>query len=139
MTTRLHGFVVAAVWFTISTATAQETARVSVDSLGQQSNAISAACAISADGRFVAFQSDASNLVAGDTNGLSDVFVRDRQNGTTERVSVSSNGAQADSSSGHAAISADGRWVAFYSYATNLVAGDTNGYADVFVRDRLTG
>ena len=90
--------------------------------------------AISADGRFVAFDSEATNLVPGDTNDASDVFVRDRQTGTTRRVSVSSGGAQGNGASFDPAISADGRFVAFNSDATNLVPGDTNGAADVFVR-----
>ena len=92
--------------------------------------------AISADGRFVAFDSFASNLVAGDTNGVVDVFVRDRVAGATERVSVSSSGAQANGSVS-AAMSADGRFVAFSS---DLVAGDTlEDLDDVFVRDRVAG
>jgi Tol biopolymer transport system component len=99
---------------------------------------------ISADGRFVAFESDAPDLVPGDTNGVSDVFVKDLQTGQVERVSVDSTGAQAVPGSGAAgshrpAISADGRYVAFDSTATNLVPGDTNGFADVFVHDRQTG
>jgi Tol biopolymer transport system component len=95
--------------------------------------------AISADGRFVVFSSVASNLVAGDTNGSSDVFVRDLLAGTTQRVSVSSSGEQANGGSGGAAISADGRFVVFTSAASNLVAGDTNGRSDVFVRDLVAG
>ena len=95
--------------------------------------------AISADGRFVAFASDASNLVPGDTNGTLDVFVRDRQTGTTRRVSVGPGGVQGNGDSFDPAISADGRFVAFTSDATNLVPGDTNGASDVFVRDRQTG
>ena len=83
--------------------------------------------AISADGRFVAFISDATNLVPGDTNGRYDVFVRDRQTGTTRRVSVGPGGVQGNGDSFDPAISADGRFVAFDSYATNLVPGDTNG------------
>ena len=96
---------------------------------------------ISADGRYVAFESDASNLVPGDTNGVPDTFVRDRLSGTTERVSVSTDGEQANDTSTDygTSISADGRYVAFYSYAINLVPGDTNGVPDVFVRDRLAG
>ncbi len=115
------------------------TERVSVDSGGAQGNNYSGyyGISISADGRFVAFHSDATNLVAGDTNGFSDVFVRDRLSGTTERVSVDSGGAQGiNGGSSSASISADGRFVAFDSYATNLVSGDTNGHRDVFVRDR---
>jgi Tol biopolymer transport system component len=122
----------------------QTTERVSVDSAGAPGNHQSIAPAISADGRFVAFASVSSNLVADDTNGFQDIFVRDRRSGTTERVSVSSAGVQADKSSGPGfgtgiAISADGRYVAFASGATNLVAEDTNGLTDVFVHDRATG
>ncbi len=116
------------------------TERVSVDSAGAQGNNGSQYSSISADGRFVAFWSLSSNLVAGDTNGSADIFVRDRQSGTTDRVSVDSGGAQGNGSCGFAlSISADGRFVAFWSYATNLVAGDTNGYPDVFVHDRQSG
>jgi WD40 repeat protein len=115
------------------------TERVSVDSSGAQADNASFKSSISADGRFVAFDSYASNLVAGDTNGWTDVFVRDRQNGTTERVSTRSTGKQANGGSNRPAISADGRFVAFSSYASNLVTGDTNGKWDVFVKDRQTG
>jgi Tol biopolymer transport system component len=93
------------------------------------------------DGRFVAFDSFASDLVAGDSDGTRDVFVRDRLTGTTERVSLSSGGAQDDAfndGSSVPAISADGRYVAFVSAATNFVTGDSNGAADVFLRDRAT-
>ena len=83
--------------------------------------------AISGDGRFVCFSFDSTNLVAGDTNGRRDIFVRDRQEGTTERVSVSTAGVQANSTSDSVSISADGRYVAFDSAASNLVTGDTNG------------
>jgi Tol biopolymer transport system component len=112
---------------------------VSVDSSGVQGDNDSSAPSISADGRYVAFWSMASNLVAGDTNGTWDVFVRDRTAGTTERVSLDSSGAQANGPSYGPAISADGRWVAFQSFASNLVPGDANGLYDVFVRDRLAG
>ena len=117
------------------------TTRVSVDSAGNQATGLfgSFNSAISADGRFVAFYSHASNLVAGDTNGKADVFVHDRQAGATTRISVDSAGAQANEGSFDPAISADGHFVAFESLASNLVAGDTNGKADVFVHDRLTG
>lgn len=94
---------------------------------------------VSADGRYVAFSSHASNLVPGDTNGAEDVFVYDRHTGDVERVSVSSIGAEADNTATSAAISADGRYVAFYSFASNLVPGDTNSNHDVFVHDRVTG
>jgi Tol biopolymer transport system component len=116
-----------------------QTTRASVSSTGVQGDGGSYYPAISADSRFVAYQSDATNLVPGDTNAKTDIFVRDLQAGTTERVSVASNGAQANGVSGHASISGDGRYVTFYSYASNLVAGDTNGVPDVFVHDRATG
>ena len=88
---------------------------------------------LSADGRYAAFSSRAANLVPRDWNGLSDVFVRDLLTGTTRRVSVSAGGREANGASIVAGISADGRVVAFTSLADNLVAGDTNGRADVFV------
>src|SRR5262249_54624899 len=92
--------------------------------------------ALSADGRYVAFSSSASNLVAGDTNNWPDIFLHDRSTGATERLSVSSNGSQGDMWGGVPVISDDGRIVAFDSASTNLVTGDTNGFADIFVRDR---
>ena len=116
-----------------------KTTRVSVDSRGRQANGGSSAPSLSADGRFVGFGSYGSNLVDGDTNQEIDVFVHDRQTGETTRVSVDSRGGQANGSSGIAALSAGGRWVAFHSFASNLVDGDTNGTLDVFVHDRLTG
>lgn len=133
--------------FRVSPAFAQSgvTERVSVDSSGAEANSTSDMPALSADGRFVAFASIASNLVPDDTNDFIDVFVHDRLTSTTERVSVDSRGRQGDGHSGlvgvagYPAISADGRFVAFPSEATNLVRGDTNGTTDVFVRDRLTG
>jgi Tol biopolymer transport system component len=117
---------------------ASDTTR-SVDSSGAQANGGSGRPAISDDGRFVAFASDASNLVTEDTNGTGDIFVRDRQTGATTRVSVRSNGAQANGASSAPAISGDGRFVAFYSDASNLLNGDTNGCADIFVHDRQSG
>ncbi len=114
------------------------TERVSISSLGVEGDDISYPQAISADGRYVVFYSDATNLVGGDTNGAGDIFVRDRQSGTTERVSVDAIGTQANGASVHASMSADGRFVAFHSEADNLVPGDTNA-ADVFVRDRQAG
>ena len=112
------------------------TERVSVDSTGIEATGFSDFPSISGDGRYVAFESFAANLVPGDTNGDRDVFVRDRQLGTTERVSVDSNGAPGSNSSGHPTISLDGRYVTFFSYSNNLVLGDTNQVADVFVHDR---
>jgi Putative binding domain, N-terminal/WD40-like Beta Propeller Repeat len=115
------------------------TTRVSVGTSGAQGNGASEAPTISADGRWVAFDSWASNLVLGDTNGDPDVFIYDRQAGTTTRVSVGSGGTQANDATGASAMSADGRWVAFRSVANNLVPGDTNFWSDVFVHDRQTG
>lgn len=111
------------------------TSRVSIKTGGTQGNGNSYAPSISADGRYVAFESDASNLVDNDTNGLSDIFVHDRQTGTTSRVSVGPGGAEADGESALSSISADGLFVVFISDATNLVADDTNDVYDVFVRD----
>jgi Tol biopolymer transport system component len=93
---------------------------------------------LSTDGRFVVFSSAGTNLVVGDTNGQRDVFVKDRATGAVDRISVGTAGAEADGASLDASISGDGRYVAFASHATNLVAGDTNGVEDVFVRDRVT-
>jgi Tol biopolymer transport system component len=108
--------------------------RVSVDSDGDQADRGSFSPAISADGRFVAFQSSATNLAPNDTNGRSDVFVRDRRTGITERVSLGPAGRQANGDSFLAALSANGRTVGFFSFATNLVRGDTNDVADAFAR-----
>ncbi len=115
------------------------TKRISIDSAKNQSDHENVWPALSADGRFVAFESYASNLVAGDTNGAADIFVRDRQSEKTTRVSIDSAGKQGNNSSYAPSISADGRWVAFQSDATNLVPGDNNGWADIFVHDRQTG
>jgi Tol biopolymer transport system component len=112
---------------------------VSVGIGGAQADAESFAPMLSGDGRFVAFCSLATNLVPGDTNLTHDIFVRDRQLGTTERVSVDSNGNESDGYSYSPYLSPDGRFVAFLSRATNLVAGDTNGKDDIFVRDRQLG
>jgi Tol biopolymer transport system component len=120
------------------------TERISVSSTGEAGNRESSSPSISADGRFVAFESEADNLVPGDTNGSMDVFVRDRSAGTTERVNLSPTGAQVKGTSQIAAgrspsISSDGRYVAFSSVSDSLVPGDTNDSADVFVRDRTAG
>ena len=115
---------------------------VSVRSNGTQGDGISgrvSAPAVSTDGVVVAFDSEATNLVGGDTNGALDVFVRDRAGGRTERVSVSSKGKQGNSGSAGPMLSGDGRFVTFSSGAANLVAGDTNGRSDIFVHDRMTG
>jgi hypothetical protein len=103
-----------------------------------QSDAPSEGPSISQTGRYVAFTSTATNLVTGDTNGVADVFVRDHVAGTTERVSVSSSGGEADGPSGQPAISDDGRYVAFSTTATNLVAEDGDAVRDVLLHDRDT-
>lgn len=112
------------------------TRRVSVGPHGRQGDGSSDEAAISADGRYVAFVSEASNLVPGDTNGVADVFVRDRKLHVTRRVSVGRHGRQANDFSVWPSLSANGRYVAFASDATHLVTGDTNRVIDVFVRDR---
>jgi len=114
------------------------TTRLSVDSAGNQADRNSDGASISADGRFVAFNSDASNIVPGDTNNSFDIFLRDRLTNTTTRVSLDSAGNQGNRFSYNPSISADGRFVAFSSFASNIVPGDTNGDSDIFVRDTLT-
>ena len=116
-----------------------QTNRVSVASGGGQANDESIGPVITADGRYVAFTSDASNLVNGDTNGQDDVFVHDRQTGQTNRISLAGGGTQGNGNSSAPAISADGRYVAFSSAASNLVTGDSNGFIDIFIHDRQTG
>ncbi|WP_456375717.1 S-layer homology domain-containing protein [Thiolapillus sp.] len=115
------------------------TTRVSVSTGGTEGNALSEKPSLSADGRFVAFVSAASNLVDNDTNGVKDIFVRDRLLGTTARISLSGSGVQANGASDAPAISADGRFVAFFSEASNLVNGDANNAGDVFVHDMQEG
>ena len=114
-----------------------KTQRVSVGPAGVQGDKPSSFPAISGNGRFVAFVSDATNLVATDGDPFTDVFVRDRQSDVTSRATVNPEGGPAvGNSSGIPSISADGRFVAFGWSATNLVADDFNGFQDVFVRDR---
>jgi Tol biopolymer transport system component len=115
------------------------TTRVSLGGGGVQGNAGSYIGKLAWDGRWVTFMSDASNLVAQDTNGFGDLFVRDLASGVTERVNVSSAGAQTDNFSEGGAVSDDGRYVVFSSWAGGLVGGDTNADWDVFVRDRWLG
>jgi Tol biopolymer transport system component len=110
--------------------------RVSVGVNGQEADAGSRSPVLSADGRYIAFRSDATNLIAGENNNSSDIFVYDRLSGTTERVSVNSAGEPGNDDSHSPAISADGRFVAFSSRATNLVANDTNNAEDIFLHDR---
>src|SRR4030042_2028754 len=116
-----------------------ETTRVSVSSADVQGNDNSIYPGMSSDGRYVVFSSTASNLVNGDTNNNSDVFVHDRETGETTKVSVSSAGVHGNDGSYHPSISSDGRYVAFISNASNLVTGDTNGTNDIFVHDREMG
>lgn len=115
--------------------------RVSLGLDGAGPNGSSYGSSLSSDARYVSFVSGASNLVSGDTNGMSDVFVHDRSTGSTTRQSVSSGGVEANgsSSSTRIPVSGDGRFVVFRSGATNLVEGDTNGKEDVFLRDTVAG
>ena len=115
------------------------TTRVSVSSQGDEGDGGSNYPSISAAGRYVAFQSTATDLVPGDTNSAIDVFAHDRESGRTRRVSVSSTGDGGNSKSERPSISTNGRFVTFRSDATNLVVGDTNGVRDVFVHDLQTG
>lgn len=120
------------------------TTRVSLTALGGQASAASgvgtfaygASLAMTPDGHFLVFRSDANNLVAGDTNNQSDLFVRDLVAGSNERVNVATSGAQGNAAAYGPVISGDGRYVAFTSLASSLTTGDTNGKEDVFVRDR---
>lgn len=118
-----------------SAATAPPPTRVSVSSSGGNTNGASSSPAISSHGRYVAFASSVTNLVNGDTNHASDVFVRDLVAHTTTLVSVSTGGVIGNGPSDEPAISADGQHVAFESSATNLTHGDTNGVSDIFMRD----
>jgi Tol biopolymer transport system component len=110
------------------------TTRLSLTNGNRQANADSYAPALSTDGRYIAFASDAINLVSGDTNGATDIFLRDRVTQTVKLVTKSGNG-----DSLRPAISANGRYIAYESYASNLVEGDTNNAADIFRYDRITG
>lgn len=112
---------------------------VSTDAAGVQGNASSDSNSISADGRYVAFTSSASNLVTGDTNGVADIFVKDLQTGVVQNVSTDAAGTQGNGASAWASFSADGRYVVFRSAASNLVAGDNNNVLDIFVKDLQTG
>ena len=116
-----------------------KTRRLSVSSGGRQPNGGSHLPTLSAHARFIAFWSDASNLVRGDTNHRSDVFVHDRRTGRTRRVSARSSGGQGNGDSVEPFMSAGGRFVSFQSSASNLVHGDSNGARDVFVHDLRRG
>lgn len=117
----------------------QTTTRVSVNSNREQANNFSQSAHLSADGRFVVFESLASNLVPGDSNGVIDIFVHDRHMKRTTRVSVDSRGTQADNASVNPIISPDGRYVTFDSFATNLIPEKSDGRKRTIVHDRLTG
>lgn len=110
--------------------------RVNVSTANVAANNTSGRVAVSSNGRYVAFESRASNLIANDTNGKQDIFVRDRISKTTTRVSLTNAGAQISADSFLPTVSADGRYVTFQTAAANVVTGDTNGAVDVFMRDR---
>lgn len=109
------------------------TTRVSVDSNGTQGDLDSFSPVLTADGRFVSFDSAATNLVANDTNGVNDLFIHDRNSGQTARVSVDANGVQGNNTSVFGYMSPDGTAVSFDSEASNLVPNDTNGVRDIFL------
>jgi Tol biopolymer transport system component len=113
-----------------------ETSRISIGAAGAEGNAGSFSPSLSADGHLVAYWSNASDLVADDTNKTGDVFVFDRTDGSTTRVSLSADGKEGDGMSSDPSISPDGRYVAFWSGAANLVPDDTNGKRDIFLVDR---
>ena len=115
------------------------TIRISVNSSGKQGNGSSYNPAISADGRYVVFDSAATNLVTGDINGVSDIFLHDTLTGETSLISISSLGVKGNSSSDHPDVSLDGNLIVFHSSASNLVPVDTNALSDIFVHDRQTG
>jgi len=124
----------------VGSAAGQVTTRASVNSQGVQANGASPyPPSISADGRILTFYSSASSLVVGDANGSPDIFVRNLRTGVTTRVSVNASGQEANGTCDIASMSADGRFVAFGSLASNLVPGDTNGVYDIFVRDLSAG
>lgn len=116
-----------------------QTERVSVSSEGIQANDLSEFPSISSNGRYIAYKTEASNLVQNDTNGTYDIIVFDRQTRQTNLVSVSSNGTQGEFASFTPSLSEDGRFVAFQSWSRNLVKGDTNNSSDIFVRDLQSG
>jgi Tol biopolymer transport system component len=127
------------VWVSPRCALATTIERVSVATDGTEGNGGSETPTISADGRFVVFESWASNLAPGDANGCWDVFLHDRETGETVCVSVTPEGTPGNGYSAHPSMTPDGRYIAFESAASNLVGDDTNGLPDVFVRDRVTG
>ncbi|MFJ9441998.1 hypothetical protein ACIRRH_09005 [Kitasatospora sp. NPDC101235] len=116
-----------------------DTARVSEGPKGEALDKASLALGLSGDGRLALFSSAATNLLPGGAGAVGDVYVRDLRNGHTERVSVAADGSALDGGSNDAAISGNGRYVVFSSYATNAVPGQPKHASDVFVRDRWTG
>jgi len=112
---------------------------VSSDSSGTSGNAASSNASMSADGRYLVFNSTATNLVTNDTNAVSDIFMKDMSTGATTLVSQTSSGTLGNALSFRPALSSNARYVVFYSNATNLVAGDTNATADIFMKDLSTG
>jgi hypothetical protein len=119
--------------------TAQTTVCVTINPAGHTGNFSSDSPVISADGRYVAFRSDSNDLVSGDNNGHSDIFARDLQLHTTRLVSITPNGTSGNADSIDPVMNGDGRFIAFQSDASNLVAGDTNSATDVFFRDMESG
>ena len=115
------------------------TTRVSLNTDDTQGNRDSRHPSISADGRYVVFQSTATDLVSGDTNASPDIFIHDRNTSITTRVSLHTDGTEGNGSSYNSSVSADGRFIAFASFASNLVTGDTNGKSDIFIHDRNSG
>src|SRR5262249_20059502 len=110
---------------------------VSVSSSGKHGNASSSDPRMSTNGRYIAFESTASNLVKGDTAGQTDILFRDMVTHKTTRISVNSKGVQGNAGSYSARVTPDGRYVAFESFSSNLAGRDTNHVADVFLRDRI--
>ncbi|HEX4343143.1 MAG TPA: hypothetical protein VH255_07115, partial [Verrucomicrobiae bacterium] len=115
------------------------TTLVSENTSGSGGNGDSSSASVSTNGQYVVFQSDASDIATGDTNGATDVFLNDLVNGAIYSISVATNGSLGNGASSDAVMTPDGRYVAFISAANNLVAGDTNNVPDVFVRDVHNG
>lgn len=139
MTRRIAAVTASLALFSLATASAQHIERQSVSSAEAEGDLKSPAAhrlGVSLGARYLGFTSQSTNLVSGDTNGYSDVFVRDRANGTTLRVSTSSSGVQGDGTSNTPAMSRDGRFVGFYSLATTISPPDVNQKGDYFVHDR---
>ena len=112
--------------------------RISVSSTGVEGNGHSLISSLSDDGRYIVFESAASNLVPGDNNGRKDIFLYDRITKMQKRISVNNNGEEANGDSSTASISGDGRYITFESMANNLLKEDTNNQLDVFVYDQTT-